>query len=102
MPYKTEKISLETPFLKRSAKLLVCQKEMVKYWREKGESQNAIANRFKVSKRTIQFILDPEKLVQNKLRREERGGSSIYYNKEKHREAIKSLRKYKNQLFKKS
>jgi len=101
MPYKTEKIALVNSFLKRSAKLIDCQKEMIKYWREMGESHNKIARRFKVSKRTVQFILDPDKLAQNKLRREERGGSTLYYEKDKHKEAIKSLRRYKQKLFKK-
>jgi IS30 family transposase len=101
MPYKTEKIALESPFLKRSSKLIECQKEMIKYWRERGASQREIAKRFKVSRRTIQFILDPAKLEENLKRREERGGSSVYYKREKHNEAIKELRKYKQKLFKK-
>jgi len=101
MPYKTEKIALGSSFLKRSSKMIDCQKEMVLYWRNLGSSQRELARRFKVSKRTIQFILDPSKLEENLKRRAERGGSSIYYDRGVHNEAIKSLRKYKQKLFKK-
>ena len=99
MPYKTEKIPLESRALKRSAKLLECQKEMVVYWRNKGFSFNKIAKIFHCSKRLIQFICDPEKQKENYKRRQENGGSTIYYDKEKHRIAIKNLRSYKQKLY---
>lgn len=61
-----------------------------------GVSITKIAKDFKVNKRTIQFILFPERLKKNKELRADRGGSQIYYDREKHNEAIKSLRHYKN------
>jgi hypothetical protein len=100
MPYKTEKLALNDPFLKRSCKLLPCQKEMVLHWHSMGYSQRSIASVFQVSKRLIQFIIDPEKHAENLQRRKERGGSTIYYNRLKNNEAMKDHRKYKHELLK--
>lgn len=99
MPSKNEKIALSDPFLKRSAKLLPCQKEMVIYWHNKGFSQRNLAKMFNVSRRLITFIINPKALEESNKRREERGGSKIYYDKEKHKKAIKKLRDYKKELF---
>jgi len=101
MPYLTEKIAIADAFLKRSSKLLPCQKEMCIYWHNKGISINKIAKMFQVNKRTIQFILFPERLKKNIELRRERGGSMIYYQKEKHSEAVKDHRNYKQKLFSK-
>ncbi len=99
MPRKTDTIKIGDPFLKRSSKLLPCQKEMVIYWHEKGCSSRKIALMFKVSKRLIQFIIDPEKLKNNKERRREKGGSSQYYDKDYHAIKVKEHREYKKNLF---
>lgn len=95
MPFKTDEIALNDKFLDRRAKLLDCQKEMAKYWHKQGSSIRAIARMFKVDKRTIQFLLYPERLIENKKRRQERGGTMAYYNKEKHKEQMKEHRRYK-------
>lgn len=101
MPYKTDKLKLDSPFLKRTAKLLPCQKEMIIYWSKvMGYSQRQLAKMFNVSRRTITFIIDPEQLKQNKERRLERGGSKQYYNKEKHNLEMKKHRNYKYQTLK--
>lgn len=99
MPYKTEKIPLQDSFLKRSSKLLPCQKEMVVYWSNRGFSQRKLAEMFKVSRRLIQFIINPEKLKSNIEARNARGGSTVYYDRKKHNQAVKSLRKYKQKIF---
>lgn len=99
MPNKNDLIPLADPFFKKSAKLLPCQKEMVIYWREqRGLSFNEIAAIFRVSKRTIQFICDPDKLAANIERRQERGGWKQYYNKEENTKAKKKHRQYKNTI----
>jgi hypothetical protein len=90
---------LDDAFLKRSAKLLPCQKEMVVYWRDKGMTFQSLADMFKVSKRTIVFIVYPEKKKENYKRRIERGGSTIYYKKENHNKAIQNYREFKRELF---
>jgi hypothetical protein len=95
MPYKTEKIKLGDPFLDRRTKLLPCQREMVHYWHTRGVSINAIARMFKVHKRLIQFELFPERKKLNLQHRKNRGGTMVYYKKEKHTAAIREHRHYK-------
>lgn len=100
MPRKTDLLALNDPFLKKNVKLLPCQKEMVKHWYDKGTSITQIAKDFKVSKRLIQFVLFPERHKLNLEYRKERGGSTIYYEKEKHTKAIKVHRIYKKEVLK--
>jgi transposase len=94
-----KEIAIGSAFFKRTNKLIPCQKEMIIYWRERGSSLSELGAMFKVSKRTIQFIIDPEKYAANLLVRKMRGGSNIYYDKEKHTIATKKSRHYKKQLF---
>jgi IS30 family transposase len=100
MPYITDNDKLQSPFLKGNCKLLPCQKEMIHWWRQRGLTTYQLAEMYNVSRRTIQFVLDPDKLKKNKERREERGGSSAYYDRESHNEAIKKHRKKKYELLK--
>lgn len=101
MPRKTDTKPIDNPFQDRRVKLLPCQREMVNYWRERGLSQRKLAAMFKVSRRTITFILDPEKHKENLKRREERGGSKAYYVKEDNTKAMREHRRYKKEIFKK-
>ena len=50
-------------------------------------------------KGTIQFLWDPDKMKENLQRRIERGGSKIYYSKEKNREYMKLHRHYKQEIY---
>lgn len=79
MPYKTEKMKLDSPFLDRRVKLIPCQKEMMIWWWKQGTSQRALAKMFNVSRRIVQFTCMPEKLEECKKRRAERGGWKQYY-----------------------
>jgi len=63
-------------------------------------SQRKLASKYKVSRRLITFIIDPEKLIQNKKRRAERGGWRVYYDREKQNESTRLYRRYKNELYK--
>ena len=100
MPSRQDKTPLQSAFLKRSAKLLPCQKERIfKMHNNENYGINQLARMFKVNKRSIQFICYPERAERNRQLREDRGGSKKYYNREKHTEAIKSLRDYKKQIF---
>lgn len=87
----------------RRVKLTDAQKKEIYYkYNVVGSfSQRELSRLYGVSRRLIQFIIDPSKHEQNKLRREERGGSKIYYDKESHRKAIKETRAYKKQLLEK-
>src|SRR3990167_550193 len=96
MPYKTDKKKLADPFLNRRVRMLPCQKEMAKYWHEKEMPIRAIARMFRVNKRTIQFLLFPERHQKNLADRKARGGSKIYYKREYHNNAMKSHRRYKH------
>lgn len=92
-----DKIPLADKMLDRRIKLLPCQKEMVKYWHERGTSIHGLSRMFHVNKRLIQFILFPERQKRNIELRRERGG---YKNDPAaHLEASRSIRKYKQELF---
>ena len=101
MPYTTDKDKLESSFLKRSVKLIACQKVMVQYHHLKGMSIHNLSKLFKVSRRTIQFILYPERQTKNLEDRAKRGGTRQYYDKEKHKEYMKTHRSYKHKTLKK-
>ena len=99
MPYKCEKIvKLVGTSKDRRRKLSDEQKDEIAAL--KGTiSQRECARKFNVSRRTIQFIWDPDKHKENLKRKQERGGSRQYYTKEKNREYIKRHRHYKQELF---
>jgi hypothetical protein len=95
MPRKSDSIPINNEKLDRRKKLTEAQKEEI---RKSDLSLRKLAEMYDVSKRTIQYIKDPEKKRQNLLRRKERGGWLQYYNKEKHTKAIKEHRDYKKKL----
>lgn len=101
MPFKSDKIKLPEK-LDRRVKLTQEDKAGIIHLKDtENLSQRKLARMFGVSRRTIQFVLYPEKLEENKKRREERGGWEQYYDKDKHRDSMKNTRRYKNKLFKK-
>lgn len=101
MPRKCDLIPIANEELDRRVKLTSSDKIQIKQLYESGEySQRALAAMFSVSRRSIQFIIDPEKLVENKKRRAQRGGSKRYYDKESNTKSMREHRNYKNQLFK--
>ena len=100
MPFKSSKIIIAKTSFDRRVKLTNDDKELIrKIKAEKNLSQRELARKFNVSRRTIQYVLDPAKLTENKQRRIERGGSKQYYDKEKHREYMKEHRNYKQNLY---
>ena len=99
MPSKIDKIAIKDKALKKSAKLLDCQRERIVCLHLEGFSITGLSKMFKVNKRLIQFILFPERQKRNLELREQRGGSKIYYNKDKHTLAMSEHRKYKKELF---
>jgi len=101
MPYKTEKVKLDCPFLDRRTKLLPCQKEMMIYWHNEGLSQRKLASMFNVSRRLVIFTTQPEKHNKNLQARIDRGGSKIYYKGGAEWAAtIRNHRKYKHETLK--
>lgn len=102
MPRLSDSIAINNELLDRRVKLTKDDKELIFYLREEdGTSYQKLANRFNVSKRTIIFICKPETLIASNEARKKRGGSSIYYEKEKHAIAVKEHRDYKKELFNK-
>lgn len=83
----------------KRVKLTNKEREQIKELRASGMKQQAVADHFNVSRRTVQFICDPQKLKENLEKRKERGGSMIYYNKDIHAAAMRRHREYKRQLY---
>jgi len=99
MPYNSEKIIIAgTKYDKRIKLSDEDRKEIVSLYKLPEWSQRKLAKKFGVSRRLIQFILDPEKHQRNLERRKETGGSKQYYDKDKWREEMKKHRKYKQEL----
>ena len=99
MPYKCTPIKLKEN-QKRSAKLTSEQRsEIYKKYSTGKYSQRGLASEYSVSRRLVQFIIDPKKHEENLKRRDERGGSKQYYVKEKHTKAMREHRHYKQELF---
>src|SRR6056297_1864771 len=98
MPYKhTEKL-IPRKHDKR-VKLTYKQKESIKEeYREGNISQRKLAQKYNVSRRLIQFIIDPSKEKRNKELFKERRKDGRYYKKEKHTGQIRVHRQYKQEL----
>jgi hypothetical protein len=60
-----------------------------------------LAREFGVSKRMIQFIVNPQSHERAKEQYKERRKDGRYYNKKKHTKSIRKLRAKKNRLFNK-
>ena len=101
MPYKTDLLKFDSPFLDKRIKLLPCQKERMIILSGYGHSQRQLAKIFSVSRRSVQFILDPDKLKRNLEARDERGGSKAYYDRLTHNEYIKQHRRRKHKILSK-
>lgn len=102
MPFKWEtdfdkKFKLQGTTLDRRRKLTDEQKEEIK--KDTTTSCNKLAKQYGVTKRTIQFIRNPESLKECIKRRQERGGSKIYYNREQHTKQMREFRKRKQQIY---
>lgn len=96
MPAISDKLRTGRKFDRR-LKLTDAQRAAIRENAE-GKSMRALAIEFGVSRRTIQFILQPDKLRENKLRRDERGGWRQYYKKDEWCETHREHRKYKRKL----
>lgn len=99
MPRKSDVIPINNETLDRRVKLTAQDKIEIQI-NVLSLSQSELARKYNVSKRTIQFILDPQKKLENIQRRKERGGYKQYYDKEKNTIAQREHRDYKKQLFK--
>ena len=96
MPYLSEKIMIKNTQFDKRIKLTEEDKiEIVKIREEDGISYAKIAAMFNVSKRSIYFVVNPDKLTENKQKRLERGGWKSYYHKETNTAYKKAHNRYK-------
>ena len=96
MPYKSEKIKIAGTEFDRRRKLSEEDKECIRELRRTdGLSQRKLAAMFGVSRRLIQYILDPAKAKRN---------VEIHkphiYSKEEWAETVRNHRRYKQKLYK--
>lgn len=100
MPYKFDSIAINDETKDKRVKLTAKQKESIKKEYETGlVSQRFLADKYDVSRRTIQFILDPEKAKRNKELFAQRQKDGRYYDKEKHTKSVKAHRDHKKELY---
>ena len=101
MPYKfeTEKMLIPRKLDKRVKLTLEEKDDIRKSYNQGGYSQRQLARLYGVSRRTIQFIVNPTSLEENIERRKERGGSAQYYDKDKNTTYINRWRKHKKSLY---
>ena len=98
MPYKTDKLAINDPLLDRRVKLLPFEKEEIKELYKQGASMRHLARSYEVDRRTIDFIVHPERHERNLELRKDGGGSKVYYSKEKQSAAMRKHRKYKREV----
>lgn len=98
-----DKVVINNPKLDRRVKLTDEDREnIVKEYKMGIISQRGLAAKYGVSRRTIQFVLDPEQARIVKEQYKERRKDGRYYNKEKHRESMRKHREYKKSLIEKN
>lgn len=101
MPYAHEARKLKipsTPGLDRRVKLSDGDRNEIRENIE-GMTIADLAKEYGVSRRTVQFILFPEKLERNIALRKARGGSKVYYDRDKATEATRVHRRHKKKLY---
>src|SRR5690606_41899332 len=102
MPYKfeTEKLSINNPKYDKRIKLTDEDRESIRKEYATGKiSQRGLAKKYNVSRRLIQFVLDPDKEKVAKQQFKERRKDGRYYNKDKHKEYMRRHRKHKKELY---
>ena len=102
MPYKSEHIKIQGTEYDRRRKLTEEDKNYIKLLYEKEKmSQRELASMFGVSKRKIQFILDPDKEKRNKeLRKQHIKEGRYKCTKEERASIMREHRRYKEKLHK--
>lgn len=93
-----DRITISDPTLDKRVKLLPYQKEEIIELHKQGTSVRHLARSYSVSRRLIQFIVHPERKERDLQLRQNRGGSKIYYDKEKHKEAMQRHRLHKKAI----
>ena len=101
MPRKSDSVAIKNKSLDRRVKLTDEERiEIADTYKSGGTSYNKLAVEYGVSKRLIMFIVNPDKYEVTKKQFAERQKGGRYYDREKHRMAVKKHRDYKKELFK--
>lgn len=101
MPYKSERIKIAGTQFDRRIKLTEEQKELMRWLRDEEKvSYNKLAVQFKVSKRLVIFICNPEKYQEAKEHYKIRRKDGRYkQDKENWADVMKEHRRYKQELY---
>jgi transposase-like protein len=101
VPFKNEKPgNYIKPKDDRRRKLSEADKERIReLYKLPDWSQRRLAGEFGVSRRLIQFVVDPEKEARNKKAFAERQKDGRYYDRETHNEAVKQTRRHRQELY---
>lgn len=97
MPYIHEKMLIPRK-LDRRVKITDDMREQARSMSKEGESQRAIARLLGISRKSVQYILDPAKLKRAKERYKELRRDGRYYQKERHTQAVRKHRRYKQSI----
>lgn len=100
MPRKSDNIPINNPKHDKRVKLSDDDKQQIRDEHATGNySQRALADKWKVSRRSIQFAINPESLEHAKQLYAERRKDGRYYDKDKHTKAVREHRKRKKVLY---
>lgn len=100
MPFKFDHIPINNEKHDKRVKLTTEDKEnIVNDYATGLYSQRNLAAKYGVSRRLIQFTLDPTKLETNRQQFLERQKDGRYYDREKHNEYMKTHRNHKKELW---
>lgn len=99
MPRKSDTTPINNPKLDKRVKLTDEDKNNIAEEYATGDtSLNKLAAKYGVSKRTIHFIVSPEKKERAKQQFKERQKDGRYYDKDKHKGYMKVHRDHKKEL----
>ena len=102
MPSKLDKLPIDNPKHDKRVKLSAEDRDSIRDEYACGNiSQNGLAKKYGVSKRLIQFVLNPDKQEVARKQFLERQKDGIYYSKDKHREYMRQHREHKKELYNK-
>lgn len=100
MPYTSDRPGLRiAPADDRRRKLTEDQREQIRQQAAQGASQRQLAAAFGVSRRLVQYILDPEKEARGKELYAARQRDGRYYDREKHAEQVRATRRHRHRLY---
>lgn len=100
MPYIFDDIPINNPDHDKRVKLTDIDKEHIREEYATGLfSQRDLAKKYSVSRRLIQFTLDPEKAATARQQFSDRQKDGRYYDREKHNKYMKDHRDHKKELW---